>query len=139
MRKKIFLTVMALIMAVMMSGVQPTLAASNWNSINAKCTGGAGSFKDVATIRGFECIVANVLGIVLTVFALVGFLMFVYGGLMYMLSGGQPQKMEKARSTLGYVVIGLVLAVSAVAILNVVSWFTGVSSILTINWDAFGS
>jgi hypothetical protein len=94
--------------------------------------------RDVATIRGFECLTANVLSYVLTIFALIAFVMFVYGALMYMLSGGQPQKMEKARSTLGYAVIGLILAISTVAILNVISYFTGVNSILTINWDAFG-
>jgi hypothetical protein len=96
-------------------------------------------YSDVATIRGFECLTTNVLNVILTIFALLSFIMFIYGALMYMLSGGQPQKMEKARSTLGYVVIGLVLAISGAVILNIISEFTGVNSILTINWDAFGS
>jgi hypothetical protein len=88
----------------------------------------------VATIQGTECLIANGLNVVLTLFTLIGFIMFVYGAIMFMLSGGQPQKMEKAKDTITYVIVGLILAISSFVIINIISAFTGVGSIMTIQW-----
>lgn len=57
--------------------------------------------------------------ILTVVFAFIGaiaFLMVVISGLRYVLSGGEPDKIAKAKSALVYSLIGLLVALSAQAI-----------------------
>jgi hypothetical protein len=99
----------------------------------------AGPDNDIATIRGLQCLLANTLTVVLSLFVLIGFVMVVYGAVMYMLSGGQPQRMEKAKDTITYVVIGLILAISSFVIINLIVYFTGVNALLSIDWNALSA
>lgn len=123
---------------MLMPGARQVQAQRNADGTWGRECVGTGVAEGVPTIRGAECLIANALNVILTIFALVGFVMFVYGAIMYMMSGGQPQKMEKAKDTITYVVVGLVLAISSVVFINLISTFTGVSSILSINWSVFG-
>ncbi|CAN5297310.1 hypothetical protein BH10PAT2_BH10PAT2_0110 [soil metagenome] len=91
---------------------------------------GTANGSDVATIQGFGCLVANVLVIVLTGLGLIGFVMFIVGAFIYMLSGGNAKGTENAKNTITYAVIGIVVALSAFIILKLISSFTGVSTIL---------
>lgn len=85
---------------------------------------------DVATIQGFQCLLANVLSIFLTVVGLGAFIMLIVAAFRLLVSGGNSQAMEKARNSVTYAVIGLVVAVSAFVILNLIAEFTGVKTIL---------
>lgn len=85
---------------------------------------------DVATIQGFQCLLANVLSVFLTVVGLGAFIMLIVSAFRLLLSGGNTQAMEKAKNSVTYAVIGLVVAVSAFVILNLIAEFTGVKSIL---------
>ncbi len=91
---------------------------------------GAADATDVATIQGFQCLIGNVLIVALTGITLIGFVMFVVGAFTYMLSGGNAKGTETAKNTITYAVIGLVVALSAFIIINLISAFTGVKSIL---------
>lgn len=84
----------------------------------------------VATIQGLQCLVANVLSVAITLIGLAGFVMIIIGAFRYLLSGGNAKETEQASNTLKYSIIGLVLALSAFIILNLLSSFTGVTSIL---------
>lgn len=48
-------------------------------------------------------------------------LFIVYGGFLYMTSGGNQQKLELAKKTLTYAILGLVLVVLAWFILNIIT------------------
>lgn len=50
----------------------------------------------------------------------VALLIITFAGLQYILSQGDPQKTAKAKDTILYAVIGLVVALCAVAIVNLV-------------------
>jgi hypothetical protein len=96
---------------------------------------------DVATIQGFQCLLTRVLSSFLTMVGIAGFLMVVVSGLRILLSGGNSQALDKSKSSITYAVVGLVLALSAFIILNLVAEFTGVKTILqfeikpsTYNW-----
>jgi len=139
MKKLISLTlrISILIIPILMLIYAPQAhAASNW--LGTKCvgtdmqTGGADPAKggDVATIQGFGCLIANVLSIALTGLGLIGFVMFIVGGFMYMLSGGNAKGTETAKNTVTYSIIGIVVALSAFIILNLIASFTGVQGIL---------
>ncbi len=85
----------------------------------------------VPTIQGFQCLIGNVLSVALSGIGLIGFVMFIVGAFYYMLSGGNAKGTETARNTITYAVIGLVVALSAFIILNLIYYFTGVKSILS--------
>ncbi len=99
-------------------------------SMTSGTSGGNVDAGDVATIQGFQCLIGNVLMISITGIGLIGFVMFIVGAFHYMLSGGNAKGTEQAKNTITYAVIGLVVALSAFIILNLVSSFTGVKSIL---------
>lgn len=85
---------------------------------------------DVATIQGLQCVLANVLSIFLTVIGLAGFVMLIIGAFRYMLAGSNTKATESSRNTITFAVVGLVVALSAFIILNIVASFTGVTTIL---------
>jgi hypothetical protein len=85
---------------------------------------------DVATIQGFQCLLTRVLSSFLTLVGIAGFLMMIFSGIRILMSGGDSGAVEKSKNSITYAVVGLVLALSAFIILNLVAEFTGVSTIL---------
>ncbi len=86
--------------------------------------------QEVATLQGLQCLLANILSVALTVIGIAGLLMLVIGSMKWLLSGGNAQHVEKAKNTMTYAVVGLIVALSAFIILNLVAEFTGIPSIL---------
>lgn len=86
--------------------------------------------EEVATLQGLQCLLANVLSVALTVIGIAGFIMLVVGSMKWLLSGGNAQHVEKAKNTMTYAVVGLIVALSAFIILNLIAEFTGIKSIL---------
>lgn len=87
----------------------------------------------VPTIQGLQCLIGNILSVAITGIGLIGFVMFIVGAFFYMLSGGNAKGTETAKNTITYAIIGLVVALSAFIILNLIAAFTGVSSILNFS------
>lgn len=48
------------------------------------------------------------------------FLMFVYGGLMWIMSGGSPDRVTKGKNAIIYSIIGIILALGSYAIVNLI-------------------
>jgi hypothetical protein len=85
--------------------------------------------KDVATIQGAQCLIANAFAVIITVIGLAGFVMFVFGAFTWMLSGNNSKGVDNARQAMTYAVIGIVVALSGFIIINLIASFTGVSTI----------
>jgi hypothetical protein len=85
---------------------------------------------EVATLQGFQCLLANVFSIALTTIGIAGFIMLIIGSMKWLLSGGNAQHVEKAKNTMTYAIVGLIVALSAFIILNLVAEFTGVKTIM---------
>lgn len=62
----------------------------------------------------------DVLQIAIAIVAALSLLFIVIGGLRYVLSDGDPQNASKAKSTIVYALIGLLVAVAAQAIVSFV-------------------
>jgi Type IV secretion system pilin len=86
------------------------------NSIGAN----AGSFTPAR-------IVSAIVTFVLVIAALVFFFMLLWGGLQWILAGGDKGKTEEARNRITGALIGLVIVFSAWAILNLAASFLGVN------------
>jgi hypothetical protein len=67
-----------------------------------------------------EATFTNLLQVVLSIAGAIAFLVIVLGGLYYVISQGNPQATEKAKDTILYALIGLVVCVSAFAIIEFV-------------------
>lgn len=78
------------------------------------CDNKAGSETKVNSIIG------NIVQVLLTAVGVISVIMIVIGGIMFTLSSGDSQKAAKARNTILYAVVGLVVAVFASAIVNFV-------------------
>ena len=77
-------------------------------------------------LSDLEIIVANIIRSVVALGGIAVFVMLVAGGLMYLTSGGNPETVQKAKSTLTYAVIGIALFVLAWFALLFFQTFTGV-------------
>lgn len=94
-------------------------------------TGACVQNEDVATIQGITCMIGNVLGVILPLIGLAAFIMLVVGSVRWMLSGGSSQNVEKARNTMVFAVVGIVLALTSYIIINILADFTGIEEIRT--------
>ena len=61
-----------------------------------------------------------IINVVLTVLGLVAVIMIIFGGVQYTTSSGDATKVTKAKNTILYAVVGLIIALLAFAIVNFV-------------------
>lgn len=125
---KSFLIILSSFLLVSFLLSTPTQASAQTFEWSGVCVG-EGPNTDVATIQGAECLIANVFIVIITLIGLVGFVMFIVGAIKWMLSGSDTQGVKKASSTMLYSVVGLVVALSAFIIINLIADFTGVNVI----------
>ena len=63
-------------------------------------------------------LVGNIINYVLGVLGVLALVMFIYGGLIWMTSGGAPDQIKKGRNTLVWAILGLALIFFSYALLN---------------------
>jgi len=111
--------------ALFLISVQPVFAqTAAWGG---KCVDGEQD--DVATIQGLECLFANVFLVIIPLIGLAAFVMFLVGAFRWLTSGGDTKHTGQAKQTMTFAVIGIVVALSAFIILNLIANFTGVEKI----------
>ncbi|SRR5258708_4061841 len=98
-----------------------------WDQANSICVGGAD--RDVATIAGVQCLVANILSVAITLVGMAGFVMMIFGAFKLMVAGNNAKGMEDSRATIGFAVLGLIVALASYMIVNFIADFTGVQTI----------
>ena len=65
-------------------------------------------------------IIKTIVGVLLMAVGAISIIMIVIGGILFALSSGDTQKAAKARSTILYAVVGLIVSIFASAIVNFV-------------------
>lgn len=68
------------------------------------------------TVSTIPELIGNMIDFILPVIAAVAVLMVIYGGVLYITSGGDPEKTGKAKKTLLWAVLGVMVVVLAYAI-----------------------
>ena len=79
------------------------------------------------TIYGLEAMVANILNIIIGLAGVVLLLMLIGGGFGYITSGGDKEKAAKAKNTLTYAILGLLVILGAWLIIRLIEEFTGLN------------
>lgn len=93
----------------------------------------------VSGIPTLSCIPPLIVGIIYWLVTIVGiFALFlvIYSGIKFINSGGDPKSVDSAKKTLTYAIIGLLVVLFSFAIINIISYATGVSC---INKFGFGN
>lgn len=78
-----------------------------------------------ATLKDLEVVFSNILNIVFTLGGLVLFVLLLAGGIGFLTSGGNPEKVKKAGATLTSALIGFILLIGSWFILRLIGQFTG--------------
>jgi hypothetical protein len=101
-----------------------------WTGMLQDGNQGTGVQVEVATLQGIGCLVRNVLAVATTFIGLAAFVMLVMGAFLYLTSGGQDKHIANAKQAITYAIMGLVVALMAFFILNLIATFTGAQGIL---------
>lgn len=81
----------------------------------------------------------QVFSVALTLIGLVALVMLLIGGFQYIGAGGDKEAAARARGTLTYAIIGLILAISAWLIINLLYFFLGLPGAGVFNICITGS
>lgn len=82
--------------------------------------------QDPAQLMDLEIVFGHVVSIALTLVGIAVVVMFVSGGVGFLMAGGDKEGAAKAQKTLTFAIAGLVLTLSAWIILSLVGKFLGV-------------
>jgi len=122
---KIFTKILAagILMIGLLGVFTPAVSAANGIDICSKENGSDNSVycqnkdKGEGQVNG---IIKTIVEVLLTAVGAISIIMIVIGGILFALSSGDAQKAAKARSTILYAVVGLIVSVFASAIVNFV-------------------
>ncbi|OGM05443.1 hypothetical protein A2125_01255 [Candidatus Woesebacteria bacterium GWB1_43_5] len=82
-----------------------------------------------AQLKDIEVVFSNIVGAAIALAGIVLFIMLVIGGFKYLTAGGEPPKIESARKTLTYAILGIVFIALSFLFLRFIGVFTGVQDI----------
>jgi len=97
-----------------------SFAASNTTPLTPAPTPSAVKIHNPIGATDVPTLVNNIVKVILGVVGALALAMFVYGGMMWMTSAGNDQRITKGKETLTWAVIGLLIIFSSYAILNTV-------------------
>lgn len=113
---KLFLIALASILGMQLSLIAPTFAddvCSTNAPAEVKKAAGCSANKDA-----LPTIITNILYVIIGVAGLIAVIYIIIGGINYMTSAGDTSKLEKAKKTILYACIGLIICALAFAIVN---------------------
>ena len=91
--------------------------AANPAQAGANTAKGSGMPSELVGVNGVFTRITNT---VLYAVGIISVIMLIYGGLRYVISGGDSKKVTDAKNTIMYAIIGLIISILAYAIVNFV-------------------
>ena len=85
----------------------------------------------VATLRCIPVVFNNVIRAALVFVGIVALFFIIYAGFSFVTSGGDPKKVQGARQTMTFAIIGLTIVLLSFAILFFIGYVTGASKCIT--------
>jgi len=93
----------------------------DWDKIVPGCLQGSGK---VATLSCIPAIFSNVVSALLAFAGFFALFLFIFAGFRYMNAAGDPKKLEGARNTLIYGIIGLIIVLFSFFVIGIISTVT---------------
>jgi cytochrome bd-type quinol oxidase subunit 2 len=111
-------------------------AQKTWDDVSVNPNGCV--IDGIPTLGCFDVVLTNLVTMSSALIVIVLFVMFIIGGLSYLTSGGDHEKVQKAQGTLKYALIGTILFVSAFLIIKVIDvlFLGGNSDLFKFSIDA---
>ena len=94
-----------------------------------------GSLLDTAENLSFKELINRAIAYAILGAGLLSVVFIFIGGISFILSGGDEEKIKQAVSTIRYAIIGLVITILAVIIVNAVSQIVGLNAIKYIRFE----
>ncbi len=85
----------------------------------------APAFADTAGVSQIQTFIQGVIEVLVTLSGLVAAGFFVWGGVGYITSSGNPEALDKSKKTIMYSAIGLAIVLGAFVLSNIVSQLAG--------------
>ena len=123
------ITALSLSAATYLSLAVPAFAATSKISVNPCSTEGGGGFDALCKLAetGIGTIIQSVITILFIVAVVLALGFLIYGGIKWIISGGDKTKVEAARGTIVAALVGLVLVFLAYFVLNIIGNFFGLN------------
>ena len=86
------------------------------NTLSKEALEAAGCFNN--TTNAVPDVVTNVLSVIIGMVGIIAVIFIVIGGIKYMTSAGEPEKIKSAKKTIGYAILGIIISALAFAIVN---------------------
>lgn len=86
---------------------------------------------DVPSLGCLSIVVVNLINVAFLFLGAACLIFLLYGALLFVLSRGDQKALQKARGTMTYAVIGTVFVLLTFMIINTVTYFLGLPSILS--------
>jgi TRAP-type C4-dicarboxylate transport system permease small subunit len=81
---------------------------------------------DPATLQDIECIVRNILNIIIPFAGLAAFVVLLVGGFQYLTSGGDPKKAQQAQGVITGAIIGIIVTLGIWFLFQLIFVLTGI-------------
>lgn len=111
----------ALAFAPLMAGASTLTPSSNSGASVSTTQNAAGTLANTSIFA----LVSNVMNWLLGLTGVLAVIAFVISGILYLTAAGDEEQIEKAKTTMMYAIIGLVVAFVGLIVVNAVSGLTG--------------
>lgn len=118
-KSKIIRTYAMIALALFLS-IAPVVSVSALDVGAGACTGNSDSKVCAAKGDDIAVLIGNVISLLLFIAGAIAALVIVIGGIRYITSDGDPGATNKAKNTIIYALVGLVVAIMSYAIVNFV-------------------
>ena len=79
------------------------------------------AFADTADVSKVQTFLQSIIGVLVTLSGLVASLFFVWGGVGYITSSGNPESLDRSKKTILYSAVGLTIVLAAFVLSNIVT------------------
>lgn len=111
--KKIIISIHLLFVALFLLSVTPVFAAGT-----AGCPAGTTCLNNPLSTDSPQVLIGNVINAIMGIVGSIALLMFIFGGLTWMTSGGSSEKVKKGKDIIVWSAIGLVVIFSSYALVR---------------------
>lgn len=105
----------------------------DWNDIVKGCV-----VNGVATLNCIPAVFQNAVKAALIFASAAAVFFIIFSGIKFITSGGDPKKIESARHTIMYAILGLLIILLSFLIINLIGFVTGANCITVFGFDNCG-
>ncbi len=108
-------TTVALFVSVTLMSTLPASALSLLDVMNGQYRGDG---QPADLFDGPQALIPRAINLMLFIVGILAIFMLIWGGIRYVISGGNQEKVKDAKNTILYAIIGLVVAILGYAVIN---------------------